>query len=353
MNCAWILGDQLDARWPRWLADAGLTPSNTRLLFVESGAKLKSRPWHRHKLTLVLAAMRHFAGQLRALGWTVTYIEARDFTSALRQHFENGKDAQLFVMRPSTWQGAQFVESLAGRIGQPVTVWPNRMFLAQPGDLGGAKKPLLENFYRAMRKRTGLLMDGAQPAGGAWNHDADNRQPPRKPWRAGNTSDIPALPRMPPDDITLAVIDKVRGITSAWGASDGFALPVTQAAAQAFFEVFLRERLPQFGPYEDAMVPGQATLFHSLISPLLNLGLLERDAVCAAAEAEYRAGRRRSILSKGLCARFWAGASLYMPVTGVRCRRCARQTRLTPKPICPAFTGTLRLKHRLCGGWPA
>ncbi len=286
----WILGDQLSADWPAWLAEQGHTPANTRVVMIESLAKLRSRPWHRHKLTLVLAAMRHFADELCGEGWQVDYREAPSFDSGLHAHRAEFPTRNLIVMRPSTYDGAQFVTALARR-EISVIVWPNRMFLATPDDLGTVRSPLLESFYRKMRKRTGLLMDGDEPAGGRWNHDADNRQPPRKPWRKGDTSDVPAVPRTPPDAITRAVQAKVGAIAGVWGASDGFSLPVTRTGAWAFFERFVEQRLAGFGPYEDAMVDGQPVLFHSLISPLLNIGLLDRDTVCAAVDAAYRDGR--------------------------------------------------------------
>jgi deoxyribodipyrimidine photolyase-related protein len=284
----WILGDQLSADWPGWLEREGLDRASTVIVLVESAAKCGSRPWHRHKLTLVLSAMRHFAEALRADGWTVDYRRAPDFARGLAAHARAHKPARWLAMTPSTYQGAQFVRAALAE--RPYMLWPNRMFLGAPADLGSAKSPLLETFYRKMRTRTGLLMDGDAPAGGAWNLDADNRQPPTKDWRAGRTGDIPALPRFEPDAITRAVIDDVAHIDGAWGEADGFALPVTRADALAFLDDFIAHRLAKFGPYEDAMVTDQPVLFHSLLSPLLNIGLLGRDEVCRAAERAYRAG---------------------------------------------------------------
>jgi deoxyribodipyrimidine photolyase-related protein len=288
MNTVWILGDQLSPRWTQWLAEHGCTAANTRVLLIESRAKLNSRPWHRHKLTLVLSAMRHFAEMLRADGWQVDYRYAPDFALGLDEHARQFAPERWLVMRPSTWQGAQFVQQMMR--DRNALVLPNAMFLATPADLGTAASPLMESFYRKMRARTGLLMRDGAPEGGVWNHDADNRLPPTKAWRAGRTADIPALPVFKPDVITRAVIEDVRQFQNAWGSADGFSLPVTRADALSFLDVFVRERLPNFGPYEDAMVNDQPTLFHSLLSPLLNIGLLERDEVCRAAEHAYAKG---------------------------------------------------------------
>jgi deoxyribodipyrimidine photolyase-related protein len=285
----WILGDQLSAAWPRWLTDEGLDRTSTTIVMIESAAKCASRPWHRHKLTLVLSAMRHFAEDLRADGWTVDYRRAPDFKHGLAAHARAHRPARWLAMKPSTYQGAQFVR--AALADQPHTLWPNRMFLATPADLGASKSPLLESFYRKMRVRTGLLMDAGAPTGGAWNLDAENRQPPTKAWRSGDFADIPRVPRYEPDAVTRAVIADVARFSDAWGEADGFALPVTRADALAFLQDFITYRLVNFGPFEDAMVTDQPVLFHSLLSPLLNIGLLGRDEVCHAAERAYREGR--------------------------------------------------------------
>ncbi|MCS6772661.1 MAG: cryptochrome/photolyase family protein [Thermoflexales bacterium] len=288
----WIFADQLSHRWAEWLRERGLGQANAQVLFVESARQLRARPWHRHKLIFVLSAMRHFAEAMRAQGWRVDYRRAPTFLEGLKAHLAEHRPHRVLVMRPSTWQGAQFVES---RLKQALPdlaleVMPNRMFLAKPQDLGTARSPLLETFYRNMRRRTGYLMDGGQPAGGKWNYDDQNRLPPRKEWRRGATLDIPPIPAFPPNAITRQVIAEVAQIETAWGALEGFALPVTREDALRFFEDFVANRLPNFGPYEDAMVSGQPTLFHAVVSPLINVGLLERDEMCQAAERAWREG---------------------------------------------------------------
>ena len=283
----WILGDQLSPRWPAWLAEHGLNPGNARLLFIESSAKLCARPWHRHKLILVLSAMRHFMDDMRRVGFQVDHRRAPTFLAALRAHAQEHPDERLVVMRPSTWQGAQFVSRLGETLGLPVEVWPNRFFLSSPADLGTARSPLMETFYRKLRRRTGILMEGDQPVGGRWNWDAENRRPPRKDW---SPDALPAVPSYAPDAITQEVIREVARLETAWGRLEGFALPVTRADALAFYQDFLEHRLPSFGPYQDAMYSGQPWLFHALISPLINIGLLDPLEVCAGAERAWQAG---------------------------------------------------------------
>lgn len=297
MQTVWILGDQLSHRWGEWLSAEGLHPGNARLLFIESAAKLRSRPWHRHKLILVLSAMRHFAQHMREAGWQVDYRTAPTFADGLRAHIAECAPAGFVVMQPNTWQGARFVQHALRQTA--ARILPTRFFLASPADLGNAKSPLMETFYRKMRRRTGYLMDGDQPVGGRWNFDAENRKPPPREFRKARAAGtpqpralhIPAVPTFAPDAITQEVIAEVARLDTAWGELDGFALPVTRDDALTVLADFIARRLPLFGPYEDAMVSGEVVLFHSMLSPLLNIGLLERDELCAAAERAFREGR--------------------------------------------------------------
>jgi deoxyribodipyrimidine photolyase-related protein len=150
----------------------------------------------------------------------------------------------------------------------------------------GRSAPRMEFFYRDMRRRTGLLMtaDG-QPEGGRWNFDAENRK--RLPY----TVFVPPPMGFAPDIATQAVIDLVRQrFTNGFGEIDGFDFPVTAKEAEAALADFIAHRLPGFGDWQDAMQRDQATLFHAVISPALNIGLLDPLSVCRAVEAAWRAG---------------------------------------------------------------
>jgi deoxyribodipyrimidine photolyase-related protein len=288
MDTIWIFGDQLAGHWPDWAADAGLRPTNAHILLIESEHLLHARPWHRHKLIFMLAAMRHFAEEMRAAGWAVDLRRAASFASGLRAHRAEHAPGRIHVMQPNNWRAQRFLNDHVGEF--PFVVLDDRMFLAQSADIGESRSPLMENFYRRMRRRTGLLMDGDQPAGGKWNYDDENRHPPTRAWRRGERDDIPALPKIETDDITRRTIDEVHAHPNAWGAADGFALPVTRAGAEAWFADFIAHRLGNFGAYEDAVVSEAPALFHSVCSPLLNVGLLDPLRMCRAVEQAWRSG---------------------------------------------------------------
>ena len=170
--------------------------------------------------------------------------------------------------------------------GAPILIWhPSNAFLWSREDFAtwahGRRQLRMELFYREGRRRFGVLMQGegpsAAPLGGQWNYDHDNRRPPTK-GLAG-----PAPLWFEPDVITLEVIAKVRRIDSSRASSGHAPLPgdlepfgwaVSRHQALAVLEHFIATRLAGFGPYQDAMVSGQPTLWHSLLSPFINLGLL-------------------------------------------------------------------------------
>jgi deoxyribodipyrimidine photolyase-related protein len=149
----------------------------------------------------------------------------------------------------------------------------------------GQKRVTMETFYRKMRVKTGILMDGDDPVGGAWNFDAENRKPPKRGMR------FPAEPIVPLRDHAREAIALVeKHFPDHPGEIGTFDMPVTRADALAYADDFFRNRLANFGPYEDAMLVGEARLYHSRLSAAINVGLLHPLELCQHAELAYRAG---------------------------------------------------------------
>jgi deoxyribodipyrimidine photolyase-related protein len=286
----WILGDQLN---PKISSLAGIDKSAGVILMIESLARARQRPYHKQKLVLIWSAMRHFALELQALGYVVDYYEAQPtVVTALAAHFNKYHPAQVRLMETAEYQRSEQLARIVKAFDVPVEITPNNMFLSDRDEFAGMargkKSLLLENFYRRMRRQTGLLMDGDKPEGGRWNYDPQNRQRPPA------DQVYPQIPCYAPDQITEAVIELVKREFSAhFGAVDHFWLPVTRPEANHFANDFFENRLDLFGPYEDTIVMGQPALYHSLLSSLLNIGLLEPLAVCRQAEARYQAGLAR------------------------------------------------------------
>ncbi len=286
----WIPGDQLLPDHPALQAAATLTDrAHIRVLLVESTQRLTKLPYQRKKLVLLLSAMRHYAEELRAAGYTVDYRQAESAGAGLRAHVAAWQPQRLFTMATAEYRGRILQQRLARLLGAPVTVLPNTQFLTgrynpypQPRN-----KVVLEHFYRAQRRYWGLLLDAqGEPLGGAWNFDRENRRPLPRTGLA-----IPSPLRFAPDALTQQVMKDVASLPNGVGRVDGFDLGVTRQDAEAAFDDFLRHRLANFGPYEDAMSQHSAVLFHSLLSPYMNIGLLDPLTMARRAEQAYHAGQ--------------------------------------------------------------
>jgi deoxyribodipyrimidine photolyase-related protein len=144
------------------------------------------------------------------------------------------------------------------------------------------KSLLMESFYREGRKRLDILMEGKEPIGGQWNFDKENRKPPK------GKLNTPEPLTFVPDEITQAVIERVESADFAtFGEVAPFNWAVTRNQALQVLDNFITVRIPTFGPYQDAMVTGEDTMWHALLSPYINLGLLHPLEVIEAVEQAY------------------------------------------------------------------
>ncbi len=307
---AWILGDQLVFDHPALAAaEAVAGKEQTRVVLIESTARIRQLPYQRKKLVLILSAMRHYAQALRERGYQVDYLRADSFAAGLRRHVAAWAPTRVFCMAASEFDARRWQEeALPAEIGLPVTVLPNTQFLVDaplspwhpsPSPYQGTPPPrpspyqgegegrrvVMETFYRAMRRRYGVLMTAeGEPVGGRWNFDAENRKPLPRDLQ-------PPQPIVfPPDAITRQVMAEVDAAGHGIGTVGGFNLAVTHEQAAAALDDFIRHRLPRFGPYEDAMAADHAVLFHSVLSPYVNIGLLRPMQMIRAAEDAYNAG---------------------------------------------------------------
>ena len=288
-----VLGDQLSAGLSS-LRD--LDPARDVVLMAEVRDECTYVKHHKQKIVLVLSAMRHFASDLRARGVTVDYVELTDKrnTHSLRGEVlraaKRHKPARIVVTEAAEWRLTEDMRHWHDVTGLEVDIRDDDRFLCRRQDFfawaRGKKQLRMEFFYRDMRRRTGLLMDGEAPAGGKWNYDPENRKSlPRK-------IAVPPAPRFAPDETTRAVMTLVGAeFADHFGDLENFAWPVTAADAQTALTAFIRQRLPSFGDWQDAMKTGEWSLFHALISTSLNLGLLAPMQICRAAEKAHAAGQ--------------------------------------------------------------
>ena len=290
-----ILGDQLTPDISS-LSDAD--PQDSILLMMEVADETTYVRHHKAKIAYILSAMRHHAERMRKLGWTVDYVQLDDpansgnFTGEVARAIERHKPRAIHVAEAGEWRVRAMLEEWEGRFDLPVTIHEDDRFLCSHAEFdtwAAARKQLrMEFFYRDMRRKTGLLLDEeGEPEGGQWNFDAENRKPP--PQR-----DL-LMPRpivFKPDAITRDVIALVSArFGDHIGSLDHFAFAVTHDDARRQQKRFLDEALPRFGDYQDAMLTGEPFLWHSILSPYINSGLLDPLALVEKVEQRYRDGK--------------------------------------------------------------
>ncbi len=291
-NLILVLGDQLT---PSLSSLAAGDRSRDRVLMAELHDEATYVRHHKKKIAFLFAAMRHFAEELRGAGWTVDYVKLDaaenqgSFTGQVAHALAQHRPERIVVTEPGEWRVARMLDGWPAQLGVPVDVLPDGRFLSSPAEFrawaDGRKQLRMEYFYRDMRRKTGLLMVGDQPAGGQWNFDADNRKP------ADVDLFMPRPLASKPDAITREVLALVAArFDNHFGDLEPFWFAVTRTDAEAAFSSFVDQALPRFGDYQDAMLAGEPFLYHAVIAQYLNCGLLDPLRVCQAVEAAWKAG---------------------------------------------------------------
>lgn len=309
MGLTLILGDQLHRQWLDPVGGTPLhRPAGSRVLMIEDLGIATSYRYHRLRLLHTFVAMRCFADALREHGLDLRYHElpasaSISFWERLTLELEALAPAErrLEVAEIADPGFEQALRQFCEQHGVPLTLLPSPAFLESAAEsrswFAGQKRPRMASFYQRQRKRLGLLLEAdGTPTGGQWSFDADNRRKLPKGYEE------PALPQVPPSQHEPAVRALIaEHFSDHPGALGSLWIPYDHAGAEAWLQQFLNERLDGFGPYEDALSRRFDTLHHSLLSPLLNIGLLTPAPVIAAliehAEARSRAGQPVPIAS--------------------------------------------------------
>ena len=243
-----------------------LDPADVGIVIVENPEKADRRPYHQQKLALVLANMRHFALEQAARGVAVRHVVrkapyAETLTEVAREL------GPLTLMTPA--ERELRVDVAPAVASGAVSLVPHEGWLTTTDDFHASQRGppwRMDAFYKQVRRRTGVLMEDGEPIGGRFSFDTENR----KPWKG--TPPAPTPPTFTPDEVTLEVAEIVaRDAANHPGTLDFSTLPATAADAERLLRWALDECLPLFGPYEDAMSTRSSGLFHTRLSPLINL----------------------------------------------------------------------------------
>ena len=284
-----VLGDQLS---PGVAALRHADRDRDVVVMAEVMEEASYVPHHPKKIALFFAAMRKFAARLEREGWRVLYTRLDDPENAgsipgelLRRAEETGA-SEVIATEPGEWRLIARLRDLPLKL----RMLEDDRFLASHSEFeawaAGRRQLRMEWFYREMRRKTGLLMEGEAPAGGKWNYDHENRKP------AADDLFREPPPVFAPDETVEEVLALVEArFGGNFGALRPFGFATDAEEAGRALDRFLDRHLAQFGDHQDAMLRADRTLNHAVISAYVNMGLLDPLEVCRRAEAEWREGR--------------------------------------------------------------
>jgi len=290
MNLILVLGDQLNQNISS-LSDFDKDCDIILMCEVQNEATYVHH--HKKKIAFIFSAMRHFAHALKADGYKVRYTQLDDpdnagsFLGEVKRAVDQYKPDSIIVTEPGEYRVLEDMK--AWDFGIPVDIRPDDRFLCTHKEFAawaeGRKQLRMEYFYREMRKKYNVLMDGEKPEGGDWNYDSENRKPPKEGL------DVPDTYMSEPDEITRDVMGLVDAhFSDHFGDLEPFHFAVTRDQALLALNQFIDERLSNFGDYQDAMVQDNPWMFHSHLSFYINCGLLLPMECVEAAEQAYRDG---------------------------------------------------------------
>jgi len=270
-----ILGDQLNEK------HSWFDGSDPDIIYVMMEVRQETDYvlHHLQKLLLVFTAMRRFADRLRAMGKQVLYLKINDpknrgrFDLNLKEMVGRLEIGRFEYQLPDEYRLDRDLTQLCEGLGIPYAAFDTEHFLTGRGELktlfSGKKRLLLETFYRHMRRRFGILVDDGRPEGGRWNYDRENRSR----WK-GEVAIPPPLSFE--NDLSELYGELAASGVQYFGSVDpgNFLWPVDREQALRLLEEFVTRRLKHFGTYQDAMSLSSWSLFHSRLSPSLNLKLI-------------------------------------------------------------------------------
>ena len=262
---------------------------------VEEWLFFRQYRFHQQKLLFHRASMQYYRDFLQQSGYAVRYIEAMQPQADVRllmQHLHEAGARQISLCEVSdNWLHQRLTRS-AQEFGIELRFFQSPLFLLPTPDLeayfAGKKRFFQTDFYMQQRKRMRILLDeNNKPLGGKWSFDAENRLK----YPSGQT---PPRVLMPADNAwrrEAAEYIAAHFSTNYGSAQGGISYPVTHEESEAWLQDFVHKRLARFGDFEDAMVVQEGILHHSLLTPMLNVGLLiPQQILDAVLSAQQTAG---------------------------------------------------------------
>ena len=284
-----ILGDQLNENISS-LRDVNKLTDNILICEVKSEATYVKH--HKKKIAFLFSAMRHFSKFLEESNFKLKYVKYDDVNNSgslfgeVKKATDINNYKKIIVTKPNEFRLYSEILEWENKLNIHVEIRDDDRFLCTTDEFNtwanDRKQLRMEFFYRNMRRKYNILMDGDEPIGGQWNYDSENRKPPK------NGLKIPDSYSNKPDEITKDVIKLVdQNFKDHFGDLLPFNFAVTRQQALIILDEFIDKRLGMFGDFQDAMIEGEPWMFHSHISFYLNCGLLKPLECIKAVESAF------------------------------------------------------------------
>lgn len=257
-----------------------------QIYLIEEYLYFKQYSFHQQKIQLHRASMKYYESYLLSKGFSVTYIEAQSEFSDIRNLskllVQDDIEMIDFYDPTDNWLLKRLQNSVQ-HLGIKMVIHESPNFFNSSLDVKNyflnRKKILHHDFYVAQRKKWNILVDEKQqPVGGKWSFDEENR----KKYPNQKTPPSISFPAVNPFMLEARTYVEKYFYLHLGKLNPFFTYPCTHEEARQWLQNFIAERLLEFGWYEDAIVKEEVILHHSLLSPLLNIGLLQPQEVVSA-----------------------------------------------------------------------
>lgn len=258
--------------------------SSREIYLAEEFLYFKVQPFHKQRLTLLRASMQRYAEMLRKNHSAVTYIPSKklSYRGNLFELLGKKRIKNIHLCEFADEWLTQDLRLGAEKYGWKIHFYPSPGSLCSNKELetffAGKKHFSMAQFYAYERKVKNILMEDERPIGGKYSFDTDNRKKIPK--------NLPIPPTFIPkenEDLKKIIAEVDSEFTDAIGDADPFLYPTTHQEAKKALDLFLKDKLALFGAYQDAIQKQDSFLFHSVLSPILNIGLITPREVIQAA----------------------------------------------------------------------
>ena len=265
--------------------------SNDILLFYEPIETFYEIKHHKQKITLLVSALRHHIERINHKNVIHQKIEKNkkhDLVKLLKKIISDENVNKIIIAKPSDFKIYKDLMFFSQSSNIELEVLDDRKFISSASDFSewasDKKTRIQEYYYRWLRKKYNIFMnEEGKPVGDKWNFDKDNRKGIKQ-----LKSDIPERKKLVPDQITFdAMVDVEECFPKSIGTLENFSWATTHEEAENLLEDFIERYLLNYGSFQDAINKENTFMFHSLLSPYLNCGLLDPKICIEKAEKKY------------------------------------------------------------------